>query len=294
MPDPSAGERALRGLKTLVLKPIRRGKRTVSFPNENARLGNLMYDWLHAAIAQGAGADYRVLETPASRPWRDEFPKIFDEIVVARSDVHIWDRRETNYWQSIGDHFSLAELNSFCRRYIAEEPVVHGERPAVPHYVSDPGTVVVNVRRGDYYSDPTLRGNYGFDVARYVKQALQEQEGRRPVVRVHVVSDDLVWCAKNLTEAISRHGEISLAPSSRTPVDDFACLVRAERLILTNSTFSYWAGYVAQELKPSPIVVAPIFHARQYNNGHSFHLHPDWICLTGYGELPDPVRPRRV
>ena len=120
------------------------------------------------------------------------------------------------------------------------------------------GMLVINVRRGDYYSDPTHRARYGFDQLGYVKDAL-ERVG--PVDRTLIVSDDPDWCRENLLEMVEATSS-TVDFADRNPVSNFEAVASASRIIGTNSTFSYWGAYVSGVVHASPVVVMPRFHGR--------------------------------
>lgn len=57
----------------------------------------------------------------------------------------------------------------------------------------------------------------------------------------------------------------------------------AWRLIGTNSTFSYWGGYVGDALRGDDQerrVVMPWFHQRTLNDGAADQLDPSWTIIT--------------
>ena len=64
--------------------------------------------------------------------------------------------------------------------------------------------MVVNVRRGDYYSEPHLRRTYAFDVAGYVEEALGRMATSSAIPEVAFVSDGLEWCRAHLDTVASR------------------------------------------------------------------------------------------
>ena len=143
----------------------------------------------------------------------------------------------------------------------------------------DPQSLVVNVRRGDYYSVPSLRGRYSFDVPAYIDVALDAAvRGAGPVDRIHVVSDDVDWCLDRLDGRLRRRAAtVEYRPPTSTPQDDFRAIATSSRIIGTNSTFSYWAGYVSTFLHGDDSqVVVPAFHARHMNAGRAYQLDPAW------------------
>ncbi len=78
--------------------------------------------------------------------------------------------------------------------------------------------MTVNVRRGDYYSDPVFRGRYSFDIEAYLDVALARAvEMAGPVDHVLVVSDGIEWCRARLGGLLSRSGAESSTRRSPLP-----------------------------------------------------------------------------
>jgi hypothetical protein len=137
---------------------------------------------------------------------------------------------------------------------------------------------VINVRRGDYYSNPGLRERYGFDQLGYARAALA-QVGN--VERALVVSDDPDWCRENLLEIVEATSDV-VHFAERDPVSNFKAVAGASRIIGMNSTFTYWGAYISGVVHPSPVVVMPRFHGRLALGTDAHQLDPRWIAIDGY------------
>lgn len=269
--------------KAHILSLVRRGPRTVLWTKPIFRIGNLFYLWLQAMKRIENGDDCRVLITDAAQPWACEFPRLFEELCISRRDVRLTDRRELGTFQGLGADYSVEDIEAFTRRYILSSPGLRRfEASAVGHGLGQPETVTVNVRRGDYYSVLEYRQRYGFDVQGYVQAAIRIHRATHPVRRVFFVSDDVDWCHAVLTPPLARQGIEVSSVSGANPMRDFAHLALSTRLVLANSTFSYWGGYVAGVRDAEADIVAPWFHARDWLDGKSFHLHPRWQLVEGF------------
>ena len=66
------------------------------------------------------------------------------------------------------------------------------------------------------------------------------------------------------------------------PLANFHAVAQASRIIGTNSTFSYWAAYVAGVIHPAAEVVMPRFHARMAHGTDAHQLDPRWIVVGGF------------
>lgn len=131
--------------------------------------------------------------------------------------------------------------------------------------------LVINIRRGDYYDDKH-RNIYGFNQIEYVKNALR-YINLEEISSIHIVSDDIEWCKNHLS--FINHKNI-IYPTESTPIDDFLTICRAKKLIITNSTFSYWGAYISEYLHKAT-VIAPNFH--DYHVSENKRNSPNWILL---------------
>lgn len=253
---------------TLTLDAMRRGDRTViTTPPAGLRFGNWLYLWLDADARTRSGERTVVLQAPGMDIWLEAFPAL-RALTVERDLVRFHDRRdwgEHSWNQRFGDDFSRESLDAFISGYMA--PYIAPDRS---------GTLVINVRRGDYYSNPGLRRRYGFDQLGYLREALR-RAGRAD--RVLIVSDDPDWCRENVVGMLDA---ASVEFADRDPVSNFMAVASASRLVGTNSTFSYWGGYIAGVLHGSATIVMPRFHGRLPVGSDAYQLDPRWTIIDGY------------
>lgn len=257
-------------MTTVTLDAMRRGDRTlITTPPAGLRFGNWLYLWLDAHQRTVAGERTVVLEVPEMVPWLDAFPAL-RALTVSPDLVRFHDRRdwgEHSWNQRFGVEFTRESLDAFISDFLA--PYIEAD---------ESGTLVVNVRRGDYYSNPGLRERYGFDQLGYLRDALARvRSGERSLI----VSDDPEWCRENIlgiVEAVSKRVDFA----ERDQVANFKAVAGASRIIGTNSTFTYWGAYIAGVLHDSPIIVMPRFHARMAAGDDAHQLDPRWIAVDGY------------
>lgn len=266
-----AGRRLIQGGEHLIgsaLEMLRHGDRTViTTPSTGLRLGNLLYVWLQAHRRTRAGTRTLALEVHPMKPWLTAFPGLA-AFTIARDSMRFDDRREwdpTWLYQRFGIDFVADDLTAFVRETIA------------PHVAPDAtGTLVINVRRGDYYED--FAGKYAFDQVGYVRAALERVA---PADRALVISDDADWCRANLDTIIRRRvGDVEYARPD--PLGNFLAVAGASRIIGSNSTFTYWAAYVAGIIHTDPEVVMPRFHARMAHGTDAHQLDPRWTVIDGF------------
>ena len=236
----------------------------VTYPG--LRMGNYLYFALHAWKEVLKGRDYRVLDTGLDAYWYEHFPALRD-LMVDR--IRTFDRREhipPLFYQEYGEDFDESDISGFAAS------ILRLPTPAL----FDSDTVTVNVRRGDYYESAARRDELGFDVPDYLKRALTRAGAEREIKSCRVVSDDLEWAARAV--ACARPGlpisELVIGP----PIDHFIALARSARLVLANSSFSYWGAYVSTVLHaPRQIsVYAPDLSTRAKLGGRAWQLAPWW------------------
>lgn len=259
--------RAVLRAKSTAFSAVRRGPGEVVWPLEHMGLGNLLYLCLWAHVDPG---HRRVLETPRLAGWYETFPSL-RELTTRREDVGLTDKRLSVYAHSFGrfgEDFSRAQLDDFVRAHLA--PRVGSSQ--------DPGTLVVNARRGDYFAAEN-RAGFAFDQDAYLKVAVARAFDQAQPERIRVVSDGMDWCRARLGW-MRDYADVSWAAQS-SPAADFAEIATAGHLVITNSTFSYWGGYVRDVVSPegaSP-VVAPRFFHRTIAGGQEWPMPPEWSVI---------------
>lgn len=265
-----------RSAADVVCRPFRRGSRTVHMaPERGIGFGNYLYLLFDAYRRQERGADYRALAHRIMEPWLANIPEASDKFCVRPRDLRFSDRRDP--WtlklsDRFGVDFSREELHSFVSEYLL--PLTGGGEPC-------DDTVLVNVRRGDYYSNPYVRGTYGFDIPAYLQPALEEAAQFGDIGSLTVVSDGIDWCRVRLDGLLRGFSpNITYVPSSESPQENFRRVSSARRLIGTNSSFSYWGGYLSDVLyEDRNHVIMPWFHARLAGGPGAHQLDPHWTVV---------------
>ena len=132
--------------------------------------------------------------------------------------------------------------------------------------------IAVHVRRGDY-TLPGVASVLGLCGVRYYTRALEmlrEWHGARPV---HVFTDDpAAWQSQKFAALRACGAELVSGPDA---VEDFRRLCRYRFLVMSNSTFSWWAAWLAQAqavVRPRPWFNDP--HKDKY-----FDCPERWIAL---------------
>lgn len=251
---------------------VRRGDRLVVAIPDWAGFGNQLYYYFLVERLREAGVDALAIPPARGRPWLTHFPAIEADLTSPGTRPHWSDRRDDTDWADLGTfgvHYTRSDLHRFVDRYLLPDL-------ATPDPPAD-DELIVNVRRGDYYSDPRVRGIFGFDQLAYLGEALAAYAERQVTPRsIRVVSDDPGWCAARLGFLAPEGADVRYDPPTTSPFENFRAVANGRHLIITNSTFSVWAAHVShRRYAADGIVVAPAFGTRPHR-GPWVALDPRW------------------
>jgi len=135
-----------------------------------------------------------------------------------------------------------------------------------------PGAVAVHVRRGDLLKK--CNRVFAVQSPRYYEQAARLVAERTGARRFFVFTDDPAW----VRAEVRLPGTTVLVSGSEgcSAVDDFRLMALATHVVMANSTFSWWAAWLAE--RPGSCIVAPA--AWDAAGGHRPELIPArWTIL---------------
>ncbi|MFJ3031498.1 alpha-1,2-fucosyltransferase [Rothia terrae] len=266
-----------------LLSKVRTGPEHYMFSPPLARGGNWLYEWLKAYVMQQHGEKYFLVFETSMEPWIEEFPKL-KELTASKDHVKFRSQRSIAFHQNLEEHFPAELHRRFISEYLLSSPRFFERVTNAQKYLGK-NSLVINIRRGDYYSVPEIKSEYGIPTIRYVHTALEKALSLYTPSSIFVVSDDLKWCSENL-DFLKDIAPTSFTKYGSTMYDDLAMMAAAPALILTNSTFSYWGGYIAHCVN-KPLTVAPAFHSASstslYQPQSPIQHMPDWVQITSIG-----------
>ncbi|MDP5227698.1 MULTISPECIES: alpha-1,2-fucosyltransferase [Arthrobacter] len=260
--------RSMRDLKSVTLEAIRRNGREIAWTAPWMNLGNYLMLGLWAHKSAGR----KVLRHPG-HDLLDLFPLFSERYLLAESRVRFMDQRVMPWSGGGSREIDWSQLSVFVREQLLPGSPLHDGGSGRQ------GQLVVNVRRGDYYSVEQNRQTFGINIPAYVSTAVATamDDGWLPS-SILVVSDDPGWCRENLHGILGATAPVSYRPP-KDPIGDLQALIHAERLIIPNSTFSMWGGYIGDELHPGRQVYAPWIFARGINGGEGQEYKPEWTII---------------
>lgn len=234
---------------------------------ESTRFGNHLYFYLHIWKERSRGINAYISHNENMEYWFQFFPQL-KEFVIHKNEIKKLDRKIKNssFYQNYNIDFTATELKLFIDKYLSLEK----------HKIQDCDfDLVINVRRGDFYISEHV-GMYGFNQREYIKTALLKVDFRS-IKNVVVVSDDITWCKTNLSFIREYVKEFTFQKNE--PIINFLTLARGKKIILANSTFSYWAAYINENSSDNTEIIAPNFHAHHVQKGKPIQATPMWELI---------------
>ena len=186
--------------------------------------------------------EYLGLPVLCENPYDHSFDPRFPE---APADCVI-----SGYFQTPGYFESMGgELREEINGLLAQSMVLDACPPPIIQKVSQPNSIAVHVRRGDFIRIPI------FDVCDepYYRQSMDEMRARVPDARFFIFSDDPEWCRGTFTDAETE--VIDCGSASTNPLHDLYLMSLASHHIIANSSYSWWAAWLGD--KPGQQVIMP-------------------------------------
>lgn len=232
-------------------------------------LGNQLFQYAFGRMLQECGKDTaydisscetgRHLHSAYPRPYRlDKFqitnlkvstfivgnPIVLDHRVGCNLDLFkLQNHNFEGYWQYL-DYY-IQSLPIFQQEFQLKSEVYTEEFLKLVDVILDTNSVSVHVRRGDYQ---THKGVFRDLPAKYYFNAITQVKGD-----LFIFSDDIPWCKEIFKKEYFRGREITFVD-----LEDYLCLELmkfCKSNIITNSTFSWWAAFLNDNLEK--IVICP-------------------------------------
>ena len=116
---------------------------------------------------------------------------------------------------------------------------------------TDSGTTCsIHVRRGDYLNYPNIHPQQSADYWFNAQTAIEMYNDINTYI---VFSDDIAWCKAN-AQMFKRTGKKVLFFQGRNQIDDFIGISRCHHNIITNSTFSWWAAWLDENINKTVVM----------------------------------------
>lgn len=191
---------------------------------------------------------------------RDGYIPIFPENNKSENIVMSGFFQSVKYFPGMKD-FLLQELCSLM-------PISENNQKWIERFV-DTNSVCLHIRRGDF----TKKGRQHCTINYYIK-AIREMQKIIADPVFFVFSDDIGWVEKNL---IVDNVELIYVNEENDSVSELGIMKNCKHFIISNSTFSWWAQYLA--VNESKVVIAPRPWMRRIPT--DIYLE-DWITMPVY------------
>lgn len=114
-------------------------------------------------------------------------------------------------------------------------------------------SLMINIRRADYVSRPNALAFHGFLENRYVESAFSKIN--KKIEKVFIFSDEPEWCKENIT--INNSKVVDHKFAGKKFKDYLFLMSHFNNMIIPNSTFAWWAAWMAKNKNANAEIVAP-------------------------------------
>lgn len=183
---------------------------------------------------------------PSSRLFKEQLSKVYNVEPDLKVNSTLMGYFQSAVFSSEGSKYVVKLLAKFSQ-----------EDSKTTEYVSgNQASVALQVRQGDYL-DPNIAKLYGATSIDYFKRAVNLIASVRPLGKIRIFSDN----PENMDALASEfsNSEIVSPNPSASALSNLIELSRADCHVISNSTFGWWAAYLADYVlsDPNRIVVAP-------------------------------------
>ncbi len=133
--------------------------------------------------------------------------------------------------------------------FVPREPLLE-EDHLLKEEMASHASAALHVRRGDYANSPSTQAFHGLLDIPYYERAVAFVSAKRPVDRLYVFSDDILWAQDHL-----RFDRPIRFVSTGSGIRDMHLMSCCRHQIIANSSFSWWGAWL--NTNPDKVVVAP-------------------------------------
>ena len=183
-----------------------------------------------------------------TKKWDEEFGILRDELAMEITSNSIKGKRYlVGYWQNTANIEQIKkelQMQFRCKETFEKSEKLIREFANVQ-------SVAVHVRRGDYLQGANKEVYVGCSLE-YYETAMQHVRERISKPMFLIFSNDIEWCKANL-----KGDDICFIDEkySDGDINDFELMRVCKHFIIANSTFSWWASWLADDV--DKIVIAP-------------------------------------
>lgn len=139
-------------------------------------------------------------------------------------------------------------------------------------------SVAIHIRRGDFTDNQKIKSIHQTITLEYFQKAFSLIESKLQNNTYFVFSDDIAWVKTNLK---TNFPTTYVSPEKNSEAtQELILMSQCQHQIIANSTFSWWAAYLNQNL--NKIVIAPKKWNNKYQKHYQHLLPKDWLSLNNF------------
>lgn len=183
-----------------------------------------------------------------------------------KKNIHLY-----GYWQS----YLYFEEHS---RYILSRINSYFSNIYLSHNVN-PQYLAIHIRKSDYLSDKNLK--IYINLNKYFNDAVEKALVEKRISKIIIFTDDKQWCIDNLAEFLNLLGIKFIFSNLSDPLENLYYMSSFENLIMSNSSYSWWAGWLISNNKKNSLVITPSkwFVDEDHNQNISMRHLESWIKI---------------
>lgn len=175
----------------------------------------------------------------------------FDPYIAnAPSNCMLWGYFQTPlYFESIASELRL-ELKMLLSSHVKLEA------GNLKESLSSTESVAVHVRRGDYLQNPT----FAVCDSAYYRRAMERMRGMLGSPQFYIFSDDPDWCRAEFRDTDTKI--VDTGRAALDPLHDLLLMSLASHHIISNSSYSWWAAWLA-DTKTQQVIMPDRWFTRE-------------------------------
>ena len=138
--------------------------------------------------------------------------------------------------------------------------------------------IAVHIRLGDYASKPTARHAHGLSEMTYFVDAVRVLQSKRDYDNIVIYSDEAQTAYAEFVNVFGTSSTPITVSSGTNEYEDLAGISSSKGIVISNSTFSWWAAWIGTHLHNSTVIAPrPWFSKPSAADEHL--LLESWIVL---------------
>lgn len=133
-------------------------------------------------------------------------------------------------------------------------------------------SVALHIRRGDYVNNSKTNQIHGICNLEYYNRALSFFSDHKYII--YIFSDDIEWVRKNIKLTNQHH---FISENTESDFQEFILMKNCKNFIISNSTFSWWAAWLANNHNKKVICPKNWFKDENLNQLSKSLIPQDWI-----------------